>query len=484
MAADPEITFQAIRDAQLADQTMALILELKERGEERPPWQDVSELPAALKGYWAQWNTLAVKKGVLVKRWESDDGREVRWLIVLPRGLRERVMEELHSSKTAGHLGRDKTLPKVRERYYWFGMGLDVRAFLRKCVGCAQKKGPPKKHRAPLQQYRVGAPLERVAIDVLGPLTETHQGNQYILVVGDYWTKWMEAYAMEDQQAETVAAKLVDEFVCRFGVPMELHSDQGRNFESAVFQEMCKLLGITKTRTTPYNPKSDGMVERYNRTIVNAVSLMIQPHEGQKDWDQYLPYVGFAYRSSVQASTGESPNMMMLGREVNLPVDLVLGAVPHEKELDTEYADDLRERIRTIHERARYALEMSARRQKKKLRQTGAWAHLQRGGQFAWLYDTKRKIGLVKEAVIAMGRSVLGGPSPVGRHGPHSEIGQQGENLRWSTLTALSYTRAPELVSWRYKAPRSVVEEELVEPLAVVEPQATVGSQPVADGKG
>ena len=256
VAADPEITFQAIRDAQLADQTMALILELKERGEERPPWQDVSELPAALKGYWAQWNTLAVKKGVLVKRWESDDGREVRWLIVLPRGLRERVMEELHSSKTAGHLGRDKTLPKVRERYYWFGMGLDVRAFLRKCVGCAQKKGPPKKHRAPLQQYRVGAPLERVAIDVLGPLTETHQGNQYILVVGDYWTKWMEAYAMEDQQAETVAAKLVDEFVCRFGVPMELHSDQGRNFESAVFQEMCKLLGITKTRTTPYNPKS------------------------------------------------------------------------------------------------------------------------------------------------------------------------------------------------------------------------------------
>ena len=120
-----------------------------------------------------------------------------------------------------------------------------------------------------------------------------HNGNEYILVIRDYFTKWMEAYAIPDQQAETVATKVVQEFVCRFGVPLELHSDQGRNFESTVFREMCKILGITKTRTTAYNPKSDGMVERYNRTIVNAVSLMIQPHQGQKDWDVYLPYVGF-----------------------------------------------------------------------------------------------------------------------------------------------------------------------------------------------
>ena len=114
-----------------------------------------------------------------------------------------------------------------------------------------RKAPPPRKHRAPLQQYRVGGPLERIAIDVLGPLTETHRGNPYILVVGDYWTKWMEAYPIPDQQAETVASKLVEEFVCRFGVPNELHSDQGRNFESAVFQEMCLILGIHKTRTTP-----------------------------------------------------------------------------------------------------------------------------------------------------------------------------------------------------------------------------------------
>ena len=195
-----------------------------------------------------------------MKKWESEDGKVFKWLLVLPKLLRKKVLDSLHSSKTAGHLGREKTLPKVRERFYWVGMSMDVRAYVKQCADCARKKNPPRKHRAPLQQLSVGAPLERVAIDVLGPLTETHQGNSYILFVGDYWTKWMEAYAIPDQQAEMVATKLVDEFICRFGVPQELHSDQGRNFESEVFQVMCQLLGIRKTRTTAYNPKSDGKI--------------------------------------------------------------------------------------------------------------------------------------------------------------------------------------------------------------------------------
>ena len=299
----PEVPLSSMREAQLIDESIAPVLRWKEQGE-RPDWKEVSDKSPTLKCYWSQWDMLAVKEGVLVKRWESDDGKEFKWLLVLPRSLRKQALDMLHSSKTAGHLGREKTMPKVRERYYWVGMSADVRSYLRQCVACAQKKGTPKKHRAPLQQLRVGGPLERIAIDVLGPLTETHRGNVYILVVGDYWTKWMEAYPIPDQQAETVASKLVEEFVCRFGVPTELHSDQGRNFESGVFQEMCKILGIRKTRTTPYNPKSDGLVERYNRTIVNAVSLMILPHQSQRDWDEYVPFVGMAYRSSVQASTG------------------------------------------------------------------------------------------------------------------------------------------------------------------------------------
>ena len=93
------------------------------------------------------------------------------------------------------------------------------------------------------------------------------KGNKYLLVVADYFTKWPEAFPLPNQEAGTVTEALVNEVVCRFGVPLELHSDQGRNFESAVFSEMRNLLGIRKTRTTPLHPQSDEMVERMNRTL-------------------------------------------------------------------------------------------------------------------------------------------------------------------------------------------------------------------------
>ena len=99
--------------------------------------------------------------------------------------------------------------------------------------------------------------MERIAIDILGPLPETQQKNKFILVVSDYFTKWTESYPIPNQEVTTVAEKLVSEFICRFGVPRQLHSDQGTNFESKVFAEVCRLLDIEKTRTTPLHPQSD-----------------------------------------------------------------------------------------------------------------------------------------------------------------------------------------------------------------------------------
>lgn len=129
-----------------------------------------------------------------------------------------------------------------------------------------------------MSQYNVGAPSERVAIDILGPPPESESGNKYLLLVADYFTKWPEAYALPNQEATTVAEVLVREYVCRYGVPLELHSDQGRNFRSNVFKEMCALLGIKKTRTTPLHPQSDGMIERMNRTLEAQLSKFVDNH--------------------------------------------------------------------------------------------------------------------------------------------------------------------------------------------------------------
>eukprot|EP00057_Strongylocentrotus_purpuratus_P018268 XP_011672742.1 PREDICTED: protein NYNRIN-like [Strongylocentrotus purpuratus] len=306
-----------------------------------------------------------MKDGVLVRRWESSDGKEISWKVVLPHSLRHTVLTELHSSKTACHLGVNKLLHKVQQRYYWVGLAADVRSLVRKCDVCSRLKNPPKKSRAPLQKYRIGATLERVAMDILGPLPETDRGNRYVLVIGDYFSKWIESYALPNQEARTVARVVVEEFICRYGIPRELHTDQGRNFESNLMKEVCEMLGIKKTRTCPLHPRSDGFIERFNRTLITMVSSILDPDRHQRDWDERIPYAMLAYRSAVQESTGESPAMMMLGREVTLPVDVIFtqpSTVEREEERG-DYSEQLRDRIRDAHEMARSKLELAAEKQ-------------------------------------------------------------------------------------------------------------------------
>jgi hypothetical protein len=239
----------------------------------------------------------------------------------------------------------------------------------------------------------VGALLKRIALDIMGPLPQTKQGNKYILVIGDYFTKWKEAYAMPDQTAVTVALIVVNEFVSRFGVPDQMHSDQGRNFESAVFQQMCELLGIDKTRTTPLRPQSDGMVERFNQTIEAMLAKFVSTN--QDDWDEHLPLLMMAYRSAEHESSGYSPSEMMLGRTLKLPVDLVFDKLQTEKlesTEPTEYVTRMRDRMEVIHRFARENLKLSSERQKRRYDHK-AYKRILKVGDVVRLHNPQRKKG-------------------------------------------------------------------------------------------
>ena len=159
--------------------------------------------------------------------------------------------------------------------------------------------------------------------------------NKYLLIAMDYFSKWPEAYPLPNQEAITVAKVLVNEFFCRFGITLELHSDQGRNFESNVFQEVYRLLHIKKTRTTPLHPQSDGMVERLNRTIEAQLAIFVR--ENQTDWDFHIPFLLMAYRSAVHDTTKCTPAELMFGRNLRLPIDLLYGRPEDEYIADTEY---------------------------------------------------------------------------------------------------------------------------------------------------
>ena len=282
--------------------------------------------------------------------------------IVLPEDLQQTAFEAHHSHTTASHHGVKKTLSVLQSHYYWPGLTSAVHKLVARCHVCRSKKTWGKKCCSPLKQYVVGAPMEQITIDILGPLSETPRKNKFILVVSDYFTKWTESYPLPDQEATTVAEKLVNEFICRFGVPRELHSDQGRNFESKVFAEICKLLDIEKTRTTPLHPQSDGQVERFNRTLVEMLRGKIK--EDQKDWDLQLPACMMAYRSAVHESTDVSPNLLMLGREVEVPLD-VMTETPDAPPLKTDYAQAVQKRLASADDLARRHLNKAAICQKR-----------------------------------------------------------------------------------------------------------------------
>ncbi|GBO25602.1 hypothetical protein AVEN_245967-1 [Araneus ventricosus] len=131
-----------------------------------------------------------------------------------------------------------KNLCKTQERFYWDRLRSDVEKWCRECLACGTRKGPKTRTTGRLQRYSVSAPSERMALYILGPLPVTTKGNRYVLVLMDYFTKWPEEIPIPDQEVSTMAEELVRACISRYGVPMILHSDQGTNFNSAIFTEL------------------------------------------------------------------------------------------------------------------------------------------------------------------------------------------------------------------------------------------------------
>lgn len=285
--------------------------------------------------------------------------------LVLPSKLTYEIFEQLHKQRIAGHLGRDKTIASIKKRFYWPNLTSDVKRWCQNCNNCARRKPGPGRGKSPLQQDIAYQPFDRIALDILGPLPVTSNNNEYIMVVGDYFSKYTEAYALQNHTALTVADKLVTEFICRFGVPSVLHSDQGPEFESRLFKQMCSLLGIEKTRTVPYNPKSDGMIERHNRTIQQMLAMFV--NENRNDWDDHLPFVMMAYRASCHDSTKCSPNLLMFGREIQFPIDVMFDDTPDRSNdiCPSEYVEWLKQSAVLSFNVASQNLKVAASRQKK-----------------------------------------------------------------------------------------------------------------------
>ena len=338
----------ALQRAQKNDPDIAFVYKRILAADERPSWNDVSACSHDTKVLWSFWPRLVVREGVLMRRFDSEDGKVCRYQVVLPKSLREQFLELTHSG-AAGHLGFKKSAAAVQARAYWPTWSSDLSLYIKRCNECSRyHRGTLPRH-AEMQTPRSGEPWERVSLDITGPHPRSSRQNKYILSIVDHFSKWAEAIPLSNHTAPIVARALVVHVISRFGTPLQILTDRGTEFESELFTHLMKWLGVEKLRTTVFKPSTNGIVERFHRTLNSMLGKAVS--ESQKDWDDKLPFVMAAYRSSVHSSTGYSPNKLFLGRENRMPVDLAKG-LPLEESYEDGTFDDYVARQQEIAEQS------------------------------------------------------------------------------------------------------------------------------------
>lgn len=363
---DIEITASTISQMQVKDRDLGEIVKLKIEGKNKPTFKKFVNKSSCLKYWLLKWELLQVKDNMLCYYWE-DSRTSKRWRICTPKALQKFVLWYIHDSPTGGHQGISRTCKRARRSpFYWPRMNQSVKEYVQTCDICEEKKQPQSRKRHTMKSYIMGARFERVASDIAGPFPQTDRGNSYIVVVEDYFTKFIEVYPIENIEAETVANVLLKGWIKRYGCPIEIHTDQGTQYESQLFQGVCKLLNISKTRTTPAHTRSDGMVERSNRTIKEMLAKYVQ--KDQRDWYLYIDYIVMAYNATPHQSTGLTPHKMVFGDEMRMPLDILSPLKNDEEDFvgsnEHYFVAKLREELEKIHEIARDTLNQSAVRQK------------------------------------------------------------------------------------------------------------------------
>ena len=240
--------------------------------------------------------------------------------IILPKKHRERVYQMLHCDM--GHMGAERVRQLARQRVYWPKMAADIEEYTQKRCRCLAQRATRQQPVAPLVSIHSTSPMELIAIDFLH-LDRASSGHEYILLVVDHFTRFVQAYPTKNKSAATAAKHLYNDYIPRFGLPGRVMHDQGKEFENKLFACLEKYCGVIRSRTTPYHPQGNGGVERMNATILQMLRTL--PEVQKLRWPEKVNKLVFAYNATQHSATGFSPHFLLFGREPILPLDWTLG---------------------------------------------------------------------------------------------------------------------------------------------------------------
>jgi hypothetical protein len=328
-----------------------------------------------LKQLVRQRKKLVLIRGVLYRKSIPKQTERAHFQLVLPQKYQVVAMKGCHDD--VGHLGLDRANDLLRDRFYWPLLMNDIKNYISRCDRCRRFK--TKMDKAPMENITATFPMELVHIDYLQ--LDICKGNfENVLVVTDHFTRYSQAYVTKTQTAQITARKLWEDFFVHYGFPAKIISDQGRNFESHLIRELCKIAEVDKLRTTPYHPQTNGQCERFNHTLINMIGTLKE--DKKADWKAHITHLVHAYNCTRNHATGFSPYFLMFGRQPRLPVDVSFGI--HQENMGsfgtkTKYVQKLRERMKWAFAKAKHVSDCSGQRSKKKYDQKVRGQKLQVG---------------------------------------------------------------------------------------------------------
>ncbi|GFV48671.1 transposon Tf2-6 polyprotein [Trichonephila clavipes] len=312
------------------------------------------------------------------------------WLPVIPKHLRADILRHFHDAPTAGHLGFAKTYDRIRKRFYWPGMYRNVVRYVMHCRECQRRKSVPQRPPGRLVPIPPAiAPFHRIGIDLLGRFPKSAHGNKWIIVCTDYSTRYAITKALPTAEVDEIAKFLLEEIVLRHGAPRVIITDRGAVFRSRLVSSLVDLCNIDHRFTTAYHPQANGLTERFNKTLADMLSMYVDVE--QKNWDEILPFVTFAYNTAKQETTGFTPFYLLHGREAETTLDTILPFCPND------FDDNNITKIAARAEESRQLARVHTLRAQDKDRRRYDSKHQMVSyapGDLVWVYTPVRKVGL------------------------------------------------------------------------------------------
>ena len=334
----------------------------------------VDDATQEAKQLWRQRQKLHVGTDGILRIWNyggrstknSPLGKKSWQQAIIPASLCREFLKLVHDAPISGHLGRDRTLERVRQTAYWPSVAADVNSYCTGCPKCQLRKRPKHVRRAPLQATDIPkSPLSKISCDFVEPYPETPDGYKYVLQIQDILARYVMFIPTKDETAMSAAKALVQRWICVFDITQSLQSDNGTHFASTVLKTVCEQLGVKQVFSSPWHPQSQGQVERQNDTLNNCVAALVTDHPDT--WPTMLPMVAYAFNSGTSTTTGMSPFELLFKQKPNRPESFL---IPPEHKDDDNDDEDYRPNGPTEQEKLAKAVRANTKKWEKIVQKT------------------------------------------------------------------------------------------------------------------